>query len=131
MAKFKKGQSGNPSGRPKVPKDVREAVLKSASEFSVQAMKILCALAKNAKTPPSIRLHAIDVILNRSLGKPLSTHEVTGLDGSKLMPDAEQYSYLELARRMAFILNRGAKEQAAAAKQDDKPVAELPPGPLN
>ena len=65
---FKKGQSGNPGGRPKILADVREA----ARAHSVTAINALVEIIENKKAPPAARVAAANSILDRGFGKPES-----------------------------------------------------------
>jgi hypothetical protein len=66
MARFQKGQSGNPGGRPKVLGDLREA----ARKLTPEVLEMLSQVVKDKKAPPSARIAAGTVILDRAYGKP-------------------------------------------------------------
>lgn len=67
---FKKGQSGNPKGRPKADPEVKE-ILKAASPAAAKKLVSL-ARSKNQK----ISLMACTEILDRTMGKPETTGKV-------------------------------------------------------
>ena len=81
MAKFVKGVSGNPGGRPKTIPEVKE-ILKAASP---DAAKTLVELLNSEKD--SIRLAAAQDILNRTQGKPLQMQDINMDVGG--MPNVE------------------------------------------
>jgi hypothetical protein len=62
---FKKGQSGNPGGRPKIPADVKEL----ARGLSVDAIKTLAAVMRDTKQSGPARVSAASTILDRGYGK--------------------------------------------------------------
>lgn len=64
---FKKGQSGNPKGRPKADPEVKE-ILKAASPAAAKKLVSL-ARSKNQK----IALAACTEILDRTMGRPETT----------------------------------------------------------
>jgi hypothetical protein len=70
---FKKGQSGNPSGRPKDLQGIKALCQEHAPLAIAKAVEIL--KSKNAKH--SDKLKAADMILDRAYGKPLQ--EVKGV----------------------------------------------------
>jgi len=75
--RFKPGQSGNPSGRPKKSNEEKE-VLEKIRELAPRAVDMLASIiSKDSKASPYAKLQAIDIILNRTLGKPESAIKLT------------------------------------------------------
>lgn len=69
--KFVKGQSGNPSGRPKALISVREM----ARGMTEQALDTLSKIMLDEKAKPSERAQAASAILDRAWGKPTQSIE--------------------------------------------------------
>jgi Family of unknown function (DUF5681) len=63
---FKKGQSGNPGGRPKVVAEVREL----ARAHTGEAVQTLVSIMTNHKAAPAARVSAANALLDRGYGKP-------------------------------------------------------------
>jgi uncharacterized protein DUF5681 len=64
--RFKKGQSGNPGGRPKIFTEVKQA----AREHTEAALQTLLAVVNNEKASAAARVAAANAILDRGWGKP-------------------------------------------------------------
>ena len=62
---FKPGESGNPLGRPKSDKTIREL----ARVHTKDALKTLSEIVKNPKASDTARVQACNVLLNRGWGK--------------------------------------------------------------
>jgi hypothetical protein len=82
-APFKKGASGNPSGRPKIVGEIKELARAKAAE----AFKTVCELLNDVD--PRIRMVAAQEILNRAYGKPTQTVDVTHKSEPADYSDAE------------------------------------------
>ena len=69
MAKWTKGQSGNPGGRPKALGDIREIARKHTRE----AIKTLVTVMQTPKATDQARVHAATALLDRAWGRPAQT----------------------------------------------------------
>lgn len=83
---FKKGQSGNPKGRPKVDFEVREA----AREHGEEAMNKLVELMRGEDA--RVAQAAANAILDRAFGKPAQS--ITGADGAALFPSGINVTFV-------------------------------------
>ena len=82
MAKWTKGQSGNPGGRPRGEGDIRELARKHTSS----AVRTLAAIMNDASAAPSARVGAASALLDRGWGRPAQTINAN-LDANKPMVD--------------------------------------------
>ena len=73
MAKFVKGQSGNPGGRPS-----DHALRDAARGQTEQAIKTLVTIMNNPKSPAASRITAASALLDRGYGKPTQSLDVSG-----------------------------------------------------
>ena len=77
---FKKGESGNPKGRPKLPEGLKEAFRANCE----MARKVLTDIAGDEEAKDQDRIKAAIAILDRGLGKPAQALELTGKDGAPI-----------------------------------------------
>jgi len=63
--RWKKGESGNPGGRPKLPADVREALSLAAPD----ALRFLVDFYQNPKNPPNERSKVAMYLVDKYYGK--------------------------------------------------------------
>lgn len=99
--RWAKGQSGNPSGRPKVVESIREL----ARQHGDDAIRELVALLGNPN--PKIRLEAAEAILNRGFGRPSQAVELS-------------FHREDLAARIAELTH---EERRQVAQGDLRPLA--------
>jgi hypothetical protein len=76
---FKKGQSGNPSGRPKVDFEVRAAARLHGAAAIAKLVELL------GRDDDRTALAAAQALLDRGYGKPAQSMEVTGAEGNPLL----------------------------------------------
>jgi len=71
---FKPGQSGNPSGRPKIPKEVVDA----ARAHTTRAIEVLSEILNDVTAKAKDRISAANALLDRGWGKPVQAVSVGG-----------------------------------------------------
>lgn len=74
MAKFEKGRSGNPGGRPKEVAEVREL----ARQKTTQAVDTLTEIMQDVNAPAAARVSAANALLDRGFGRPQQGVALTG-----------------------------------------------------
>ena len=87
-----KGQSGNPGGRPKALKELREL----AQSHAADVVKRLYEIAMTGDPAPAVA--ACKELLDRGFGKSPQALEVTGAEGAPLLERARELSDAELDR---------------------------------
>jgi Family of unknown function (DUF5681) len=104
--RFKKGQSGNPGGRPKMPPDMKAAIQEKTPEL----LKSLFALARQ-KADPRVQAMAIKELLDRGWGRAVQTvnAKVEGVDANM--------AHLEALRSLM-----DATRSRSADDEDDTPT---------
>lgn len=97
--------SGRQPGTPnRVGKEAREL----AAKYTPMAFKRLGELAKHPD--PKVAVLAIQQILDRRFGKPISPSEISGPDGAPLVP-ASPMTNFELANLVCFALANGVASE--------------------
>ena len=100
---WKPGQSGNPTGRPAVVKEVRDL----ARQYTREAVLTLVSVMRDRGQPGAARVAAASQILDRGYGKPAQTiaaaHFVTTLDETLRRRAGMGAAIDDLARRGLLI----------------------------
>ena len=73
MAKFEKGKSGNPGGRPKAQGEIREIARQHTSAAIETLVTVMCDKAAQ----PSARVGAASALLDRGWGRPHQSIEAS------------------------------------------------------
>ena len=107
---FKKGQSGNPRGRPKADFTIQEL----ARAHCPKAINRLAAILDNPKATPAAQVSAATALLDRGYGRPpqFTTGDEKALKRAIEMTDDE----------LATIANPHAAGRGNGQDRDDKPI---------
>lgn len=85
---FKKGQSGNPNGRPKHLMPDGRTVAEAARDFGPRALEVLIEVAEDKTAPASARAGAASTLIERGFGK--ATQPISGdPDGAPIQSETK------------------------------------------
>jgi Family of unknown function (DUF5681) len=101
QSRWQKGQSGNPSGRVKIPPDVKEM----ARGLTKEAIATLAAVMRDGSAPHSARVRSAEVILDRAWGRPETTSNV------RVSSDVRDLTTAEILAALASLGIAAAEER--------------------
>lgn len=81
---FKKGQSGNPSGRKKIPEDIKQA-FKELTPIAIEKLTELLTSSEDER----IVMDAVKVVFDRHLGKALQQVESKNENVTKIVLEGD------------------------------------------
>ena len=93
---FKPGRSGNPGGRPRRTQEERDALAK-IRELAPRAAEVLEEMLDNDATPAPTRIKAVELILDRTYGKPDMAVKVEDPKNDALKDIREQVARIKAA----------------------------------
>lgn len=93
---FKPGRSGNPGGRPRRTQEERDA-LAAIRELAPYAAQALEEMLRNPDTPAAVRAKLVDMVFDRTYGKPDMAVKVEDPKNDALKDIREQVARIKAA----------------------------------
>ena len=94
---FQPGQSGNPSGRPKRTKEEKDA-LNEVRKLAPKAVERLKQILEDSTVSKAILLKAIEIVFDRTYGKPEASVKVTSVQETLQESEAYVMAIVQRAR---------------------------------
>jgi hypothetical protein len=113
---FKKGQSGNPGGRPKVQSEVREL----ARSYGRKAILKLASIMENVEAPIREQREAAEALLDRGYGRVVSATDMSLLINNAGRNDDGG----EVVIEVKFGKDRQLEDEAAMREINPRPLLE-------
>jgi hypothetical protein len=110
--KFKRGQSGNPGGRPKAIVEVATA----ARERTLEAIETLTSIMRSTKATPAARVSAATALLDRGWGRAPQTIDLRQHADFRTLTDDE----LTAIAAGEIMAPNGGGDPAAAEKNSSQ-----------
>ena len=95
--RFQRGQSGNPSGRPKRTKEEKDA-LNEVRKLAPKAVERLKQILEDSTVSKAILLKAIEIVFDRTYGKPEASVKVTSVQETLQESEAYVMAIVQRAR---------------------------------
>jgi len=95
--RFQPGQSGNPSGRPKRTKEEKDA-LNEVRKLAPKAVERLKQILDDTAVSKAILLKAIEIVFDRTYGKPEASVKVTSVQETLQESEAYVMAIVQRAR---------------------------------
>ena len=130
--RWKRGSSPNPGGKTKAERNLMKEVRELAGQHAPAAIRRLRKIMDNPRAPYVAQIAAASAILDRAVGKP-SVPQASLLDDGTPAPIPAELAEgapgrdLAIARRIAFILAVGLREQQRRPGTERLPALEVTP----